>query len=659
MEAMATNTMSQSASLESSLAIRHANHGTCGDNEGLIDRPQGELPSPPPELHDIADKNAGLRTEAADVRVSKQRFGNRNLYLPLLARKKKKSSTQMAPPVKLLAPRKEINNTKVAPPVKLPVLQSMGMKLPEPRDEIDTPTKIWPLAASPLPAGSANQNTSWEDISHTLRNRSLGSAPTSINSPVSTNETSEASVGFSSRDISGTSDISSVSDMCPVSAEQTDLNTELKVSARNPPKPPGLWVNFSLPGSQKERYSSSSMASQIESAPTIVPIPLTHYTVTKFDKKCYVSTDMPKPVEISRLWDESYQQLLREALQYSATARDDSESALALEFYMASTSAKNFKPSILLTCCSSKKKKALKSMLSDLRWLKESGLQYFVRVDKSFGYRACTIGVATGEPSPKIFAQLPEIPTTLCGTSARMTPKASSITGQPAINREVRFTIGGLLCIDGHYGYLTAGHPFALTSLKPQPSNSICRISNSEDSDSDSSISSTNPSSYDEPSMYLANYRKVEIFSQRPAVSARGSSTGTENSTPFRRLEHEGLMSTITSPCINLKMERNAFREFTFDWAFILATETLLLPNMIQIPGEDQPTSINYFVPIIDLVSGPVWVAAGSGLQLGTLNTTPVTVFLGGRFHEVRQITLDHCLGPYSPIMPSKRSNYV
>ena len=104
-------------------------------------------------------------------------------------------------------------------------------------------------------------------------------------------------------------------------------------------------------------------------------------------------------------------------------------------------------------------------------------------------------------------------------------------------------------------------------------------------------------------------------------------------------------MSNITSPCIHRKLQRNTFREFTFDWAFIRASESLLLPNFIKIPGEESPTPVENFVPIIDLVSGPVWVAAGSGLQPGTLIATPVTVCLGGRFHEVRQITLNHCLG--------------
>lgn len=715
--------------MESSLAAGKANHDSCRDEGNRVNRLQGNIPSPPVELYGIVD------TTAANGRT-KQRFGNRNPYLPILARKKEMSRTELGHPVEV--PKNNPHDLETLPPSAKPETQRpVSTKLLISRDGVDVSANEWQIPESLLPASLTVQNpplalsSKYPPASKTsaasgattqeapeatndstaeneggaghgtntllrptmtlpanaaprdnerviVRNGERSSIdvvsevpelsneggqqeaevealyqarldkrradegheqvelPSVLSSPISTTRTSRVSIGSSSRDTNGTSEISSISNFS---------------------MPSGLRAKFSLAGFKKEQYTSAPLQTEIKLAPSMVSEPLARYTVTKFDKKLYVCTDMPKPAEISRLWDENYRQLLREALQRSATARDDNESALALEFYMASTNLKNFKPSILLTCCSSKQKKALKSTLGDLRWLKESGLQYFIRVDKSFGYRAYILRAPTGEVLPEIEARLLHAPTTLCGTSARIAPSRSSIPGKSAIRGEVRFTIGGLLCIDGHYGYLTAGHPFALPPPRLQPSESVSQASESEESDSDSSISpSTSPSSYEELDMQLAaSGEQWEVSHERHQANAL--ILGTDSATPYRIIPHKGLMSNVTSPSINLKLESNVFREFTFDWAFVLASPTLLLPNLISIPGEESPTPIEDFVPIIDLVSGPVYVMAGSGLYLATLDATPVTLFLGGRFHDVRRITLCYCLGKFSSTVAIKRSN--
>ncbi len=58
-----------------------------------------------------------------------------------------------------------------------------------------------------------------------------------------------------------------------------------------------------------------------------------------------------------------------------------------LEAFMAGRTKEVLKPLIWITCCSSRMEKQVKSHLKTLQWLKDSGFQYFIRVDKTFGFR--------------------------------------------------------------------------------------------------------------------------------------------------------------------------------------------------------------------------------------------------------------------------------
>jgi len=117
---------------------------------------------------------------------------------------------------------------------------------------------------------------------------------------------------------------------------------------------------------------------------TATPAPsalLPRYLVLNIVGKFYVSADMPIPIAALDIWRYGIKQGLETALDSSSKARRDSDVALQLEFYMAGKKSSNLKPSILITCCSSRRKRELKSCLAKLKWLKESGLPYFVRVD--------------------------------------------------------------------------------------------------------------------------------------------------------------------------------------------------------------------------------------------------------------------------------------
>lgn len=594
---------------------------------------QSTVPSSPAELYDIVDKNAAsfkatntnMHVKPVNGRLSGQRYGNRNPYLPYLSFVTENRGKSSASAVDF--------------PASEPVVSASSEKSGELKLKSSVPMPS-------LPAPLADQNPLLDCLHTDNQTTSHNPFPATINNPASTTTTSETSADSSVHGINRTSDISSVSDTFRQSIEQVDHTYDLRIPTRIPPKLPDLQITSRLDAGSLSQGESSTLSEIQIKPPASKLVSVVPHTIAKLDKKCYVSTDMPKPVEITRQWDEIFQQLLRDALQHSVTARDDSESALALEFYMAGKSPKDLRPSILITCCSSKKKKALKSVLGDLRWLKESNLQYFVIVDKSFGYRA-GIGTSTGAPLPFIAAQFSDNSKTLCGVSARITPSLYKLPNEAGNTEHVRFTIGGLLCIDGHYGYLTAGHPFV--SLPPKPRLSISSLPSldSEDDDTESTSSSSHTGLYNEPEINVARSAESGIVTEKARATGVGFLTsGIDPTLPFRMLPHQGLISNVGSPFRTFNLQRDyGFRSSTFDWAFIIASPSLTLPNFIRIPDDPSATFIHDVLHKQDLASGQVWVASGSGLLHGTLNATPVTVFLGGRFQEVRQITLERCLG--------------
>jgi hypothetical protein len=186
--------------------------------------------------------------------------------------------------------------------------------------------------------------------------------------------------------------------------------------------------------------------------------------------------DLPMPPHYTSKWEGRIKKQLETSIASSLAIRDDTEAALMLEAYMAGRTKGILKPSIWITCCSSRMKKKLKSHLKTLQWLKDSGFQYFVRVDKTFGYR--TDDSTNLDDQTLIEARLPPVPETFCGIPTRV----NSIPGRGSVKPHIEFTIGGLICMDDDFACLTAGHPFLPLTREDK---SETESSGSEDEDSD------------------------------------------------------------------------------------------------------------------------------------------------------------------------------
>jgi len=392
-------------------------------------------------------------------------------------------------------------------------------------------------------------------------------------------------------------------------------------------------INESQIIGQPSLQKSTSTSSNIPTSSKTLLQPSCPYSIVAIDQKYYVSADMPLPEESMSLWQGGIKKRLEDALCRESRATYDSEAALALEFYMAGTSNKNLKPSIMITCCSSKRKKSIKKCLGDLNWLNNSGLRYFIRVDKTFGHRMVQTNESHIE-NALVEARLASNFETLCGVSARIRDTCSANDEDAPI----RFTLGGIVCTDRGFACLTAGHPF----LPPIPNSEAMADTASladEESDSDDSVFG-----WDDHSSASESF---DHSPDEPMLSPEITSFAQPPQTAFRPFLHRGLISDFDSPHVTKSILDNGPRPGNPDWAVFLLEKgpEFLVPNSIQLPGEDSLTFIDGIVPREELDSGSVWIAAGSGLQRGFLNANPASVLLRDTFREVHQITLERSLG--------------
>jgi hypothetical protein len=118
--------------------------------------------------------------------------------------------------------------------------------------------------------------------------------------------------------------------------------------------------------------------------------------------------------------------------------------------------------------------------------------------------------------------------------------------------------------------------------------------------------------------------------------------------TPFQRLRHKGVLPHF-GPHTQPRPEQPAIKDSGNDWAVLLMglSPSSLLPNKFRVPGDEHPTFVDQIVSTHELVKGPVWVAAGSGVRKGVLNPNPASIFLRGSFRNVRQIMLDESLSEF------------
>jgi hypothetical protein len=394
---------------------------------------------------------------------------------------------------------------------------------------------------------------------------------------------------------------------------------------------------------QQASADSANTASSLTTARSCSILP--HHTTIRIDAKHYISMDMPMPSYYTSQWEGRIKKQLETSIASSMAIRYDTEAPLILEAFMAGRTKEVLKPSIWITCCSSRMKKQVKSHLKTLQGLKDSGFQYFVRVDKTFGFR--TDDSTQFDAQLLIEARLPPVPETLCGIPAKAVSRGDRAPGKS----EVPFTIGGLICMDGDFACLTAGHPLVpLIRVKYWPKS---ETESSESEDSDDSNSS--------PDLTTGTSRVDHDYIERDPRTSQGSSEEVDGSfetqeklASFQPLPINSILSGLShiDPCYDRYSDQSAIKDKGTDWAVLLveAFPSILVPNQFQIPGNEHPTFVDQIICTHELVKGPVWVVAGSGIRKGVLNPNPASMLIRKTcFRNVRQIMLDESLRRFNP----------
>jgi hypothetical protein len=492
--------------------------------------------------------------------------------------------------------------------------QSQQPYLPQGGPVQNIQDKQTPLPTPPISRTSSAIANGSPDLSRQQTTVSILSPPESINGNSETSQTSTPGSSSISHQHQGDSLTNTTTCTSPATSHAPSLNESQNIRERGVHKSP-------------------TASSAIQIACKTLLQPSRSYSTVTIDRKYYVSTDMPIPEESKNLWQGGIKKRLEDALCRESRATYDSEAALALDFYMAGTSNKNLKPSIMITCCSSKRKKSIKKCLGDLKWLNNSGLRYFIIVDKTFGHRMVQTNESHIE-NPLVEASLASNFKTLCGVSAR-------IRGTCSANDEdapVRFTLDGIVCTHWGPACLTAGHPF----LPPLPENKArsdtASLGDEESDSGDSDVGWNDDSS---------SFESFDNHSEDPILYPEITPSARFQQVPFRPFPHRGLISDIDSPHATRSMLGDGPRPGNPDWAVFLLKQgpEFFVPNSIQIPGEDSLTFVDGIVPREELDAGSVWIAAGSGLQRGFLNSNSASVLLGDTFRDVHQITLERSLG--------------
>ncbi|KAL8918358.1 MAG: hypothetical protein Q9208_007377 [Pyrenodesmia sp. 3 TL-2023] len=375
------------------------------------------------------------------------------------------------------------------------------------------------------------------------------------------------------------------------------------------------------------------------------------YPTIALGDKYFVCAQMPIPREDIDLWESRIREPLKKALLCMSSETDDYEAYGCIEFYMAGKRRDNLKPCVIITCCSNKRRKELRRILSKLEWLKITGLKWIVIVDKSFGYRTSThlrdsYGVAFTVECRNLHQT-----TQSCGFQARLVSHSPRPSGQFLM----AFTIGGFVLVDEKLYGLTTAHP-----LFP------CAHHDSDDSDSPSADSDSSDKSDGEMngSPSVGNSRFVtcsngttpnlgsmsQIHSQSNAMASESipgihdrisDGSGVQFKT-LGQVVHSALDSSNDSQtCDDDRIHRHQDHQ---DWALVSVEKHSCQLNIVHLPGDINPIVIQDTIAESEQSAGKVWILTGHGPVKGELSPLTVSMQLGRSSFDVQQITTERSI---------------
>lgn len=369
------------------------------------------------------------------------------------------------------------------------------------------------------------------------------------------------------------------------------------------------------------------------------------------DGKYFVSEHMPIPKVALDLWENRIRDPLKQALLRMSTRTDDYEAYSVIEFYMAGKRKDRLKPSVIITCCSKTRKKELRRIIDELNWLKSTGVEPIIIVDKSFGYRTQASNPDEGlnlEVEGRNLRQS----TQTCGIQARLLSGRTGPSGLPSVS----FTIGGFIMIEDQIVGLTTAHP--LFPFKPDEMDSS-DISSTDTDEADISDldtkslasledkpDSVNGSAAKHPSEYVSQVfdsREWPLPEHNPVIHNGTLESPEPEFQKFGRVAHFALNSSNSPQALENDQPQGDDQQQ--DWAIVSVRNSFHRLNSVRLPGDVNFTYLLETVTENERPSGKVWVITGHGPVPGVVSTQSVSIQLGQSSFDVQQITMDRCIG--------------
>lgn len=331
--------------------------------------------------------------------------------------------------------------------------------------------------------------------------------------------------------------------------------------------------------------------------------------------------------------------------------------SIALEFMMAGPSRSLLKPAVVLVCCSEPHRKQLKKILRTQKWLSEYKYYCLVLIDK---FQTLSGGLAWVE-GKAVYVSVPVGSLTACGAPAQL--KDLSGAGNP-----LRFTVGGILIIDGKPFGVTVAH-----GLQAAPQDKYLggeelgddgdSENDGDDTDDGSPFVNFSEAFTDTSSDTLASLVPARRPDGSPSESIQFGLLPPADSTlqvfvqSPRQEVHIGFPCAISARHESLQSLANAPSDH--DWALIeIEDPNRWKSNLITMPDGQNQLEVRSFAVQAELGASQVWINAGfSGVRKGWLTDGLVHVQIDRSAFEARQIILDTPLGKENSLNPSPISS--
>ena len=366
------------------------------------------------------------------------------------------------------------------------------------------------------------------------------------------------------------------------------------------------------------------------------------YTTVKFRENYFISPEMPISDSDFSVWRDQVEERLEQALQRNSMTTDDRDSYTVIEFYMVGTKEDQLNPTIGITRSSKRREKELRRILRRLDWLKNTGFQHLLILDKSFAYKGelWTTDASKFKIELKAGTTMPRT----CGTRVRV---ARVLSGTPSARGN--FTIGGFLSVDGRIYGLTTAHPlFHMNDVATRASiESENSTSDSEDLDAPGS----DGKDVQHNSIFLQSTDRLMNTGgtlQHRLKNRRSGSTTDREIEPIA-FENVGLIYRFALDSTNRSGGRSMKDEDSVrssqDWALVDLLSFYIGSNSFRLPGDMTPRQIEEYVPADTVVAGSVWILTEDGPREGKLTRQSAHIQLGISSFQTQQITVEGGVG--------------